>query len=127
VGHVAWALEQLGRYDEAIELHRKAIELSGSEPLFMAGLGYAYGIAGRADEAREVLERLAALEADGEAGPVHLAMVHVALGDEDEAIAWLDRAIDARQSHIVYLKQDAKFDPLRDDPRFEQLLRRAGW
>lgn len=125
--YVAWALEQLGRYDEAIGLHRKAIELSGSEPLFMAGLGYAYGIAGRADEAREVLERLTALEADGEAGPVHLAMVHVGLRHVDEAIAWLDKAIDARQSHVVYLKQDAKFDPLRNDPRFEQLLRRAGW
>jgi tetratricopeptide (TPR) repeat protein len=93
----------------------------------MAGLGYAYGIAGRADEAREVLERLTALEADGEAGPVHLAMVHVGLRHVDEAIAWLDKAIDARQSHVVYLKQDAKFDPLRNDPRFEQLLRRAGW
>jgi TolB-like protein/Flp pilus assembly protein TadD len=125
--YVAWALEQLGRYDEAIELHRKAIELSGSEPLFLAGLGYAYGIAGRADEAREVLERLTALEANGEAGPIHLAMVHVALGHVDEAIAWLNSAIDARQSHVVYLKQDAKFDPLRDDARFEQLLRRAGW
>jgi hypothetical protein len=54
-------------------------------------------------------------------------MVHVALGHVDEAIAWLNSAIDARQSHVVYLKQDAKFDPLREDPRFEQLLRRAGW
>lgn len=39
----------------------------------------------------------------------------------------LDKAVDARQSHVVYLKQDAKFDPLRGDPRFEELLHRAGW
>jgi serine/threonine-protein kinase len=125
--YVAWALEQLGRHDEAIEYHQKAIALSESEPLFLAGLGYAYGVAGRAAEARDMLERLTVLEADGEAGPFHLAMVHVGLGNVDETIDWLGKAIDARQSHIVYLKQDAKFDPLRDDPRFGALLRRAGW
>jgi len=125
--YVAWALEQLGRYDEAIEHHERAIELSGSEPLFIAGLGYAYGLAGRASEARELLDRLIAHEKNGAAGPIHPAMVYVGLGDVDEAIVWLDKAIDARQSHIVYLKQDAKFDPLRGDPRFEELLHRAGW
>lgn len=125
--YVAWALEQLGRHDEAIEYHRQAIELSESEPLFLAGLGYSYGVAGRAAEARDVLDQLTALEAGGEAGPFHLAMVHAGLGNVDETIDWLDRAIDARQSHVVYLKQDAKFDPLRDDPRFGELLRRAGW
>ena len=125
--YVAWALEQLGRHDEAIEHHQQAIALSESEPLFLAGLGYSYGVADRAAEARHVLDQLTALEADGEAGPFHLAMVHAGLGNVDETIDWLDKAIDARQSHVVYLKQDAKFGPLRDDPRFEGLLRRAGW
>jgi TolB-like protein/Flp pilus assembly protein TadD len=125
--YIAWALEQLGQYDEAIQHHSKAIELSGSEPLFLSGLGYSYGLAGRTSEAEEILGRLIALEAEGEAGPIHVAMVHVGLEHIDEAIAWLDKAVDARQSHIVYLKQDAKFDPLRGDPRFDELLHRAGW
>jgi TolB-like protein/tetratricopeptide (TPR) repeat protein len=125
--YVAWALEQLGRHDEAIEHHQRAVELSGSEPLFLAGLGYTYGLAGMTAEAQDLLQQLIALEARGEAGPIHLAMVHVGLGNIDETISWLDKAIDARQSHVVYLKQDAKFDPLRNDPRFAQLLHRAGW
>ena len=52
-------------------------------------------------------------------------MVHAGLCNIDETIDWLDNAIDARQSHVVYLERDAKFDPLRDDPRFGELLRRG--
>jgi TolB-like protein/tetratricopeptide (TPR) repeat protein len=125
--YVAWALEQLGRFDEAIARHRKAVELSGAEPLFLAGLGYSYALAGRTDDATDILEQLLADKADGQPGPIHIAVVQTGLGNKDDAITWLEKAFDARQSHMLYIKQDAKFDPLRGDPRFEALIQRIGW
>jgi TolB-like protein/Flp pilus assembly protein TadD len=122
--YMGWVLEQMGRYDEAIAQHRKAIELSVSEPLFLAGLGYSYGLAGRTAEAEQILQQLLA---DEQAGAIHIALVQIGLGNNDEAISWLEKAIDARQSHVLYIRQDAKFDPLREDPRFEALVRRVGW
>ncbi len=125
--YVAWALEQQGRHAEAIEQHRRAIELSDGAPLYLAGLGYSLAIAGESGEAGEIAERLAQAVEDGNAEPVHLAMVHVGLGNVDEAIDWLEKAYEARNSHMLYIRQDAKFDLLRDDERFMSLLRRMGW
>ena len=140
--HYSWLLGEEGSLEQALVWARRAVELDPLSPIVQTAPGQAYYLSGRFEDAlveyRKLLELdpegpsshfyvAWALEADGEAGPVHLAMVHVGLRHVDEAIAWLDKAIDARQSHVVYLKQDAKFDPLRNDPRFEQLLRRAGW
>jgi tetratricopeptide (TPR) repeat protein len=122
--YLGWILEQLGRHDEAIESHRRAIELSDGEPLFLAGLGYSLGIAGHSAEAEDILN---ALLSSDDTGAMHVALVQIGLGDYDDAIGWLEKAYEARQSHVLYIKQDPKFDPLRDDPRFEALIRRIGW
>jgi len=122
--YLGWALEQLGRHDEAIESHRRAIELSDAEPLFLAGLGHSLGIAGHTAEAEDILQSLLSKE---ETAAIHIALVQIGLGDHDDAVGWLEKAFEARQSHLLYIKQDAKFDPLRGDPRFEALIRRIGW
>ena len=46
------------------------------------------------------------------------------LGDNGQAIAWLEKAYQERDSGLVYLKMDPRYDPLRSDPRFQDLLRR---
>jgi len=122
--YLGWALEQLGRHDEAIASHRKAVELSDAEPLFLAGLGYSLGIAGHTAEAEDILLSLLSKK---EIAAIHIALVQIGLGDHDDAVGWLEKAYEARQSHLLYIKQDAKFDPLRGDPRFEALIRRIGW
>ena len=75
----------------------------------------------------EIAARLALELEDRRAEPVHLAMVHAGLGNADEAIGWLEKAYEARNSHMLYIRQDAKFDPLRGDGRFVELMRRMGW
>jgi TolB-like protein/tetratricopeptide (TPR) repeat protein len=125
--YVAWALEQQGRHAAAIDQHRRAIELSDGAPLYLAGLGYSLAIAGESEEAREIAERLTLAAEEGQAEPVHLAIVHAGLGNVNEAIGWLEKAYEARNSHMLYIRQDAKFDPLRDDERFVDLMRRMGW
>jgi hypothetical protein len=90
-------------------------------------LGHALGLAGRADEAEQNLDELIELEAESRAEPFHVAMVHIGLGHHDQAIDWLEKAFAERNSHMLYIKQGAQFDPLRGDPRFKSLLERMGW
>jgi serine/threonine-protein kinase len=54
-------------------------------------------------------------------------MVHIGLGNNEQAIDWLEKAFEARSSHMLYIKQGAQFDPLREDPRFISLIDRMGW
>jgi len=119
--YLAWPLEQLGRYDEAIAHHRKAVELSGGSPLYLGGLAYAYGLAGSHAEARDILERLLQ---DPAAAPYDIALAHLGLGDHAQALDWLEKAYEARDSHVIYINRGPRFDPLRSDPRFIRLLQR---
>ena len=56
-----------------------------------------------------------------------MAIVHVGLGLDEQAIDWLEKAHEARNGHMVYLTQGPMFDPLRDNQRFIDLLNRMGW
>jgi serine/threonine-protein kinase len=125
--YMAWAREQMGDYAQAIALHERAIELTNRAPLYVSALGYAYGIAGRNAEAQVILDELGELEAEGLAEPFHVAMVNIGLGNNEQAIDWLEKAFAARNSHMVYIKQGAQFDSLRDNPRFNRLIERMGW
>ena len=58
--------------------------------------------------------------------PYLIAIVYVGLGDKDQAFAWLDKAFQDRSSLLLWLKVEPQFDSLRDDPRFQDLLRRVG-
>jgi TolB-like protein len=83
---------------------------------------------GHADEARQLLaSRIRAQEqsrAYFRAGDV--ARTYVLLGDRDQAFLWLDRAFEAREATLAYLTLDPQWDPLREDPRFVDLVRRTG-
>lgn len=125
--YLAWALEQTGELDEAIAQHQRAVALSGRASLYVGGLGHALGLVGRTDEAESILSELIAWEAEALAEPIHVAVVHMGLGNYDQAIDWLEKAFEARNSHMLYIKQGAQFDPLRSDPRFNSLLERMGW
>jgi len=115
--YMGWAREQMGDYEQAIVLHKRAIELSDRAPLYVSALGYSYGLAGENREAQEILDELVGLEAQGLAEPFHVAMVHIGLGNNEQAIDWLEKAFEARSSHMLYI----------NDPRFISLIDRMGW
>ncbi|MEJ2535243.1 MAG: tetratricopeptide repeat protein [Gammaproteobacteria bacterium] len=124
---LARALEQRGWEGDvpaAIERHETAVTLSGGEPLYRAALAYSYAQAGFREEAERIGSEL---EAGGVAAPYDLALVHLGLENFDTAIEWLEKAYDARDSHVIYIKQDVRFDPLRDRPRFRALYDRIDW
>ena len=116
---LSFALVRKGMRTQAIEEAEKGVELSdrGWGPL-----AYAYAAAGRSEEARKILETRKTLGGE-QLMAGGKAAVHTALGEKDLAFAWLDKAYEVYHPWLFQL-HDPIWDPLRDDPRFEHLLRR---
>jgi len=125
-GHnqLGWAYIKEGKYEEAIAEFQKWQVLSGSDPDESVDLGFAYAVGGKKDVARKMLARLKKKRERSFVSPASLAILCGALGEKDEAFAWLDKAYDLRDPQLTFLKVGPKFTPLRSDPRFQDLLRR---
>ncbi len=118
------ALVQLGRNEEAIEEHRRTRELSGKGSLFLWHLGHAFAAAGQHGDARRVL---ADLDASTRYVPAdEVALIHAELGDRERAFELLEEAYAARSHGLIFLGVDSRYDALRRDPQFPDLLRRVG-
>ena len=126
-GDLARALEYSGRTTEAMEQYQRAIQLAGTSMQGVtAGLANALVVAGRTDEARAMLAELSRRRAERYVSPWALASIHAGLGEREEALDWLERAFDERDSSLVWLKVHPRFDLLRGEPRFEALVERMG-
>jgi TolB-like protein/DNA-binding winged helix-turn-helix (wHTH) protein/Tfp pilus assembly protein PilF len=114
-----------GMYSEAISEARRAREISGARSTYAeAFLGYALAKSGQEVEARSLLEGL--LKSSAERDPYHIALVYNGLGQHDDALAWLERAYARRSPGMVFLKVEPKWNSLRSEPRFQDLLRHVG-
>jgi len=116
---------QKQRYDEAIAELRKATELSEGSTAFNANLAYAYAASGRRTEAVKILDDLKNQSKHGFSNAPEIALVYVGMDDKDQAMMWLNKAFDERFSPWVLMRP--AFDPLRSDPRFQDLLHRIGF
>lgn len=126
-GIIGQAYEQKGMYPEAIAALEKAVELSDGNLVMTAALAHAWALAGKRPEAQKVVDRLSRVSQDGYFSPYFIAEIHVALGHTEEALAWLDKAYEARDYFLRWLKIDPRLDPLRSDPRFQSLERRLNY
>ena len=115
-----------GRYDLAITAGEKGVNLSGGSPLMRAALGHSYGKAGRTKEALQILDDLTKLAKQKYVAPHFFAGVHIGLGENDRAVGCLEKSYEERSHWLIYLHIDPSMDDLRDDPRFQNLLRRVG-
>jgi TolB-like protein/DNA-binding winged helix-turn-helix (wHTH) protein/Tfp pilus assembly protein PilF len=111
-------------FGDAISELQKAIQLSGSSATCIANLARAYAASGRNAEAAELLSDLKSRSARGYPYAPELAVIYTAVGDKDQAIAWLEKGYEERFNPSVLLRPG--FDPLRSDPRFKDLVRRIG-
>ena len=99
--------------------------LSSLNPGNWRRIGYVYAAAGKRDEAVRILEEVKALTGERHNLSTHIAAIYAALGNKDEALAWLKRACDEHEQGVIDLKIDQRFDTLRSDQRFMDLLRRV--
>lgn len=118
--------EEMGRHEEAIAVLRRAVELSEGNPLTLSGLGHALALAGKWDEARRILIDLKELGKTRYVSAYNIAVVHAGLGEKDAALDWLVKAYHNRDVWLVWLKVNPRFDSLRAEPRFADLMRRIG-
>ena len=118
------AFVQKHSYKEGVAEFQKAIELSPGSTAFSANLAYAYAVSGMRDEAARILNDLKNRAAQAFSNAPEIAMIHVGLGENDQAMAWLEKAYAERFSPWVLMRPC--FNPLRSDPRFQDLLHRVG-
>jgi serine/threonine protein kinase/tetratricopeptide (TPR) repeat protein len=119
-------LRKTGRYELAIIEGEKGVKLSGGSPMMRAALAHTLGAARRSLEAGQILEDLTILANQKYVAPYFFAGIHVGLGENDRALEYLEKAYEEHSNWLIYLHIDPSMDELRDDPRFQDLLRRVG-
>jgi TolB-like protein/DNA-binding winged helix-turn-helix (wHTH) protein/Tfp pilus assembly protein PilF len=124
---LAWIYLHSRKKQEAIREFQNALQLSGTEDTDLElDLGFAYAVTGKQDEARRILAKLEKLHEQGVVPSGSVAILHGALGESNEAFAWLERAYEERDPQLTYIKAGRRFEPLRKDPRFGQFVHRVG-
>jgi tetratricopeptide (TPR) repeat protein len=126
IGHyeLGQVLEQKHLHDQAIAEFQKAIEISGHSGVFDSSLAYVYAVLGRKEEAINIAKDLEAHRDQNPSAEANIALIYVGLGDQDQAMSWLNKAYEARFNPSILLRP--AFDSLRSDARFKELLRRIG-
>jgi len=109
-----------------VEILERAVALTGREGLALAFLGFAYGRAGRVDEADAVVRELEAARGERHVSPYHLSLPLAGAGRAGEALDRLEEAVKGRESFFASTHFSRMFDGVRDDPRFTALVRTMG-
>jgi TolB-like protein/Tfp pilus assembly protein PilF/predicted Ser/Thr protein kinase len=117
------AYYEKGRYDEAIVIFQRAQQLTGAP---QPGLAITYARLGREAEARQILGELKKVAATKYIAAEEIASVYLALGEIDEAFAWLERGYADHGGAFHAIAVRPEFRSLHPDPRFRDLLRRIG-
>jgi TolB-like protein/DNA-binding winged helix-turn-helix (wHTH) protein/Flp pilus assembly protein TadD len=121
---LAQAYLQKNMPEEAVQEFQKAVQLSGGSPTTTANLARAYVASGKRSEAVKLLNDLKKRSSPGYSDASEIAAIYASLGDADQAMNWLEKAFEQRFNPGVLLRPG--YDPLRSDPRFEDLLHRVG-
>jgi eukaryotic-like serine/threonine-protein kinase len=120
------AYEQTGEFEEAIAEFEKAVDLSGRHPVFLAGLGHAFAASGQEQSALKTIGELQQLSSQKYVPARGVAEIYIGLGDKQNAFAWLDKAMEQRNGWLFHIKSNPRYDSLRSDPRYADLVRRIG-
>jgi tetratricopeptide (TPR) repeat protein len=115
-----------GMYEEAIAASQRATDLSGDDPARAVGLARAYALAGRESDALTLLGKLQAQAKLRYVPPYFFAVIYTALNQKAEAFSWLETALREHDHFLAWLKVDVAVDPLRQDPRFHEILHQVG-
>jgi TolB-like protein/DNA-binding winged helix-turn-helix (wHTH) protein/Flp pilus assembly protein TadD len=121
---LAQAYLQKHMFDQAIAELQKAVQLSGGSPTCIANLARAYALSGKRGEAMKLLKDLKSSSTAMNSHASEVAAIYASLGDKDEAMNWLEKGYAERFNPGVLIRPG--FDPLRTDPRFQDLVHRVG-
>jgi len=120
------AYVQKGELEKGITALEKAVELSHNSAATVSALGYALGRAGKRHEAEQVLRKLHQRAQHEPVAAEEIALVYVGLGDNNNALLWLEKAYRAQSKGLVLLKADPWYHSLAAEPRYRDLVRKVG-
>jgi hypothetical protein len=112
-----------GSCKQGIQEAEKAAQ-QGRDPRSLGQLGFAYAKCGNPEKARDILKELLQDSARNPVPAYPVALIDMGLGDKPQVFSWLSRAVDQRESSLLF-KTDPVFDPLRNTPEFKNLLKRV--
>jgi len=122
---ISFAYAEKGMYAEALaDLERQRPMMPG--PWYLSSVAYIYGRSGQTAKAQHALEELLELDRKQPVDPPVIAKAYLAVGDKEQALVWLEKAYAQHSHELTGLKVTPEFDPLRTDPRFQELTRKVG-
>ena len=120
------AYEEKGMFREAIAAFEKGREISGHvfEPMTLVSLASAYWQSGQHDKAQKHVDELLAQAKQRYVPAYWLALAYLGIGNKEQAFVWLDKAYEERFFLLMWIKPNPRFDPIRSDARYLDLMRR---
>ncbi len=121
------AYTEKGMYADAIASARKATELSPAQTVSLAFEGYALARSGDRAGAEANVEKLLKLSEERFVPASHIAIIYAGLGERAKALDWLEKSFEQRDPKMAFLKVEPKWNSLRSEPRFIELMRRMNF
>lgn len=123
---LAWSYARKGMHAESVAEIQTAVATSGNSSSLLMSLAYSYAMAGKRAEARATMAQMKRLYGSVSGFNLAMGVAYGTVGDADRAFASLEKAYQARASYLTLLRVAPLFDPLRSDPRLQDMLRRMG-
>jgi adenylate cyclase len=124
--HLGWAYVHQHAYEKGIQAIANSLALEDGDPQLSPDLAFIYGLIGKKAETRKILARVLDLARTYSVSPGHIAMIYMGLDEREQALTWLERAYGQHSAMMAWLKVDPRFDSLRQEPRFQALIRHVG-
>jgi tetratricopeptide (TPR) repeat protein len=119
------SFSQQRKYGEALKVLSQFKQTNGFEPPLLTGeIGYALGASGKRREAMSVIQSLIEKSSSSYVDPYFISLIYLSLKDRDAAFLWLNRAFQAKSPFMISIMTEPKWEPLRSDPRFLEIVRR---
>jgi serine/threonine protein kinase/Tol biopolymer transport system component/tetratricopeptide (TPR) repeat protein len=118
--------ERMGRYEDSVASLQRAGELMAGSVVPLWPLAYTFASSGKRTEAKAILDHVRQLSSQRYVSPYFIALIQTGLGEYDDAIGSLRKALDEKDEWLLWLGVEPKLDPLRSDPRFTAMLNEIG-
>jgi tetratricopeptide (TPR) repeat protein len=119
--------QQKRMFDESMAEYQATDSALPNWVVTIAGIGNLQGLTRKDTDARLTLAKLNAMSESRYVTPYGVALVYVGMGNKDEAFRWLEKAFDDRANWLVWLRLDPRWESLRADPRFSEMIGRMGF
>jgi len=121
------AYVQKKMYLDAAAAFQRVASQKGREPFVVSKLAWAYGLAGKKNEAIKLIDELNEMARHRYVAPSLFVNPYLGLGDKDKALTWLEKGCEEHDQGLRFLKVNWTWDPLRSEPRFQAVLRRMNF